>query len=176
MENHESNMEEFRSSLRTSTNNIDPLDGLESMDGFIKGLDTNFEQHLRCLGQFRHLLEAKGKIDQKYAHSLKTLSLHFVDLSRMAVNDRIRDLVLALARNFKNMATNLESMSFDLLSESRSGFDQCKADTSKQLAMVKEYLKDSYARDYAELHRFRNLKTLFWNPGIITYSPRKHWY
>jgi hypothetical protein len=123
---------------------IDPLHHLDSMQDFIKRLDWNFEQHMKSLGQFHHLLELKGKIDQDYAKSLDMLSLRFSDLSKIAVNDRIKDLVLALGRNFKNVATNLETMSFDLLSEAGKGFDKCKEETTNQLSQIKQFLKGTY--------------------------------
>lgn len=139
-ENHDASMDE----LNTEGNDInfqDPLNNLDSVQEFIKRLDWNFEQHMKSLGQFHYLLEMKGKIDQEYAKSLNMLSLHFSELAKIAVNDRIKDLVLALGRNFKNVSTNLETMSFDLLSEAGKGFDKCKEETTNQLTQIKQFLK-----------------------------------
>lgn len=59
----------------------------------------------------------------------------------MAANERIKDLVSALGRNFKNFASNLETMSYDLLTEANKGFDKCKEETIGELQGVKHYLK-----------------------------------
>lgn len=122
-------------------NPTDPLQGLENVSDFIKKLDVNFESHMRCLEKFHNLLDQKAKLDQAYSKELHMISSQFSDLSRHAVNDRIKDLVLALGRNFKNFANNIEIMSYDLLTEGNRGFDQCKDDTQKELTNIKLFLK-----------------------------------
>lgn len=120
---------------------LDPLHLLDNVGDFIKKLDFNFEQHMKSLGMFHDLLVVKAKIDQEYAKSLSLLSVQFGELAKIAVNDRIKDLVLALGRNFKNFSNNIESMSYDLMTDAGKGFDKCKEDTTSQLTNIKHFLK-----------------------------------
>lgn len=122
-------------------NILDPLNNLENLEEFLKRLDHNFEQHMRCLGVFHKLLESKAVMDQQYAQNLKILSAQFTDLAKIAVNSRIQDLVLALGRNFKTFSSNIETMSYDLMSEASKGFDKCKEETANQLLNIKFFLK-----------------------------------
>ena len=122
-------------------NILDPLNELDYLGDFIKRLDSNFEQHMKCLGVFHKLLESKATLDQQYAHNLNVLSSQFSDLARIGVNNRIKDIVLALGRNFKNFSNNLESMSYDLLTEASKGFDKCKEETTRELSNIKNFVK-----------------------------------
>lgn len=119
----------------------DPLNNLDNLSDFIKKMDKNFEVHLKCLEKFHILLESKAKIDQQYSQSLHSISSQFSELSKSTVNDRIKDLVLALGRNFKNFANNIEIMSYDLLTEANKGFDKCKEETAVEFNSIKNFLK-----------------------------------
>jgi hypothetical protein len=119
----------------------DPLSDLDNLTDFIKRLDRNFESHLKCLERFHILLEAKAKTDQSYSQELHRIANQFSELSKNAVNDRIKDLVLALGRNFKNFANNIEIMSYDLMTEANRGFDKCKEETASEFGSIKLFLK-----------------------------------
>lgn len=119
----------------------DPLHSLDNVDNFIKKLDNAFEIHIRCMERFHQLLEIKGQLDQQYAVALHDLSNKFTILAKSTVNDRIKDIVLALGRNFKNFASNIEMMSYDLLTEANKGFDKSKDETAKELGTIKSFIK-----------------------------------
>ena len=122
-------------------NILDPLNQLDTLGDFMKKLDLDFEQHMRCLGVFHKLLENKAALDQQYAQNLNILSAQYSDLAKGAANDRIKDIVLALGRNYKNFASNLESMSYDLMTEASRGFDKCKEETTLELSNIKMFIK-----------------------------------
>lgn len=170
---HEMTVEDNNSDERSSLDLADPLSNLENVQEFIDRLDHNFEQHIKSLGQFHQLLELKAKIDQKYARSLNLISLQFIELSKIAVNPRIKDLVLALGRNFKNVSTNIESMSYDLLTEAGIGFDKCKDDTSTRLNEIKNFLKGTLYTDYIDTNRYLNTKRNCLNLEITIFSLKR---
>lgn len=68
---------------------------------------------------------------------MKILSTQFNELAKSAANDRIKYIVAAIGRNFKNFSSNLEIMSYDLLTEAKNGFDSCKEETARELHGVK---------------------------------------
>ena len=106
--------------------------------------ERKFAVHQDILSAIASLLMKKSKFDKSYSVAHLYLSDELEKLTHHTQDQEVQAIISALSRNFGNLSSHLEQMSFDLQNDVNHDFRSNELETKKLIYNLKNDLQSSH--------------------------------
>ena len=123
---------------------IDPLSqNNKFLEETLTGFEKKFSIHQDILTAMGALLMKKSMFDKQYSEAHQFLSDEFDKLADHAQDEEVKHIITALSRNFGNLSSHLEQMSFDLKNDVNHDFKSNQKETKDLIRNLKQNMSES---------------------------------